>query len=173
MIDKPIIFLDCDGVVNCMETFMRRKPGDPLYVTEPILVGRVQRLAEQFDARIVICSTWRKFHDRSQFATLFPSWLGERLHPIWRTPDTGFRRGYDIRKWFDEAYHKGYIDASVPYVILDDDSDFLPGQYHVKTDALSGISNEHVAQARKLLNEQIERGPLRKVRPRHEEKDKC
>lgn len=154
--DRPLIFLDCDGVVNCIGTFMKRALGSSLYVHDPILLARVQRLAEEYDAQIVVSSTWRKLHDRKAFAALFPAWVGERLHPIWRTPDLGTRRGHEVRKWFDEAFERGFIGREFPpYVILDDDADFLPGQHLIQTSYQTGITNLDVAAARVCFENQM------------------
>lgn len=57
-------------------------------------------------------------------------------------------RGHEIEKWLDEH---DYIDR---YVIVDDDSDFLPSQmkYFVQTDGRVGLTMENAEKIIEILN---------------------
>lgn len=153
---RPILFLDCDGVLNTVNT--PRKERDPrrrawryyVHVSEPALVERLRRFAEEFNLIIVVSSTWRKLNTRGQFI----SYLGEWLQPHiprskhWRTGNgrTGFR-GVEVEQWFaDNKAHQG-----TPYVIFDDDGDFHWHQPLVNINYETGLTDENIARARAIL----------------------
>ena len=51
-----VIFLDIDGVLNARSTPNPRKFP---YVIDPVLLGRLKRLVENTQSKIVLSSTWR------------------------------------------------------------------------------------------------------------------
>jgi hypothetical protein len=125
-----IIFLDIDGVLNVCY------PEHDEYgrIFHPNFVDNLKRVIDETGAKIVISSTWR-------YAGL------ERMKEMWQkrnlpgevidvTPDctylynegllqltTRIERGHEIEYWLDE--NPGLVEN---YVILDDNSDFLPHQ---------------------------------------------
>jgi hypothetical protein len=127
---SKIIFLDIDGVLNVCY------PEHDEYgrIFHPNFVDNLKRVIDETGAKIVISSTWR-------YAGL------ERMKEMWQkrnlpgevidvTPDctylynegllqltTRIERGHEIEYWLDE--NPGLVEN---YVILDDNSDFLPHQ---------------------------------------------
>lgn len=68
-----IIFLDIDGVVNTMDYLRRQKQESGEMSNDnwcPIACKHIMLLCEQFDARIVISSTWRYNHTPEEFRDL-------------------------------------------------------------------------------------------------------
>jgi hypothetical protein len=93
--------------------------------------------------RIVVSSTWRlncatPDNDGSELGQK----LGEHglrnflFRPSWRTPSGGQCRGEEIAAWLKA--HPEITD----YMIIDDDSDMLPGQPLVKTHGHDGMSGQ-------------------------------
>ena len=55
-----VIFLDIDGVLNCIGSFNRTKTRFNGFVgMDPTLVARFNSLVEKTGARVVLSSTWR------------------------------------------------------------------------------------------------------------------
>lgn len=160
MKQRPIIFLDCDGVLNTHASFRRQrelKGKVPrrliVYISEPELVERLRMFCEEFDAVVVVSSTWRKLNTRAQFISCLGDWLQPHIprSGAWRTGNgrTG-HRGEEIRQWFID--HPTYQDA--PYVIFDDDRDFHPDQHFVHCNPEKGLSKANLNSARIKLHGQ-------------------
>ena len=148
-----IVFLDVDGVLNCLATFREKRPGGvALDVNKVALVGA---LCRRTGAKVVISSSWR--HGRGSMGRL-REWLHERGLPrhyvigrtpnraglvgkVWRAPC----RGDEIAAWC-EAHP---VDA---FVILDDDADMGALSAHlVRTTFDTGLTPEHCERAAKML----------------------
>jgi len=113
--DMKIIFLDIDGVLNTNRHLRRqyREKGRGKVTAHdwcPIACRHVTLLCEQFDARIVVSSTWRfehgldglrHFFEANEISSEFvigitPVLLGER--------DWGsYNRGEEIERWLRES----------------------------------------------------------------------
>ena len=84
-----IIFLDIDGVLNSKtyyKTVDRTKKDWNRF--NPLAVEMIRRLIEEFDASIVISSTWRYGLVKELKNELFKSGLIKYLHKDWKTPQT-------------------------------------------------------------------------------------
>lgn len=131
---------------------------------DPIACMLVRNLCEDFDAKLVISSSWRILHpERFSFMAILnaacPN-LGKHLYPDdvwWRTqtypfdsyPDKENRRGYEIQQWLKE----NDLNTKM-FIILDDDSDIAPYQdYFVKCDVYDGLTTQGYFKARALLGE--------------------
>lgn len=156
---RPIIFLDCDGVVNNDMTLKLHQPPRGGYISrthlhDPLLVERLRRLIETTQASVVVISTWRKTTTRRRFVSLLSDgWLNRYIMRgrLWRTnPDPSPFRGDDVQTWF--ASNRKYAGSA--YVILDDGKDFHPDQHHVCTDASIGLTDADVDAAIRLLRQQ-------------------
>ncbi|MDX1586143.1 MAG: HAD domain-containing protein [Balneolaceae bacterium] len=78
MSSENIIFLDIDGVLNTMHHLRRQKKETGKMSSNnwcPIACKHVTLLCEQFDAGIVISSTWRYNHSAEERNS---SWLKMR-----------------------------------------------------------------------------------------------
>lgn len=130
-----LIFLDMDGVLNSTQSahlHWRTKYDRKTFMQGfddlcPIAVSNLNWLLERVpDARIVISSTWRKFHEieewHEKMATDCPSIVGR---VIGKTPNLRTKlsqespiRGHEIYKWLEDNGH-----LETPYVVFDDDRD--------------------------------------------------
>ncbi|AXQ68859.1 hypothetical protein HOU00_gp266 [Caulobacter phage CcrPW] len=157
--NRPILFLDCDGVVNTTSTeplpYDKRRPAWRKYahLSEPAIVARLKAFVQAHNMIVVVSSTWRKLNTRAQFISYLGDWLQAHIprSKHWRTVSTnkGFR-GEEVRIWFRANPRHG----AAPYVIFDDDSDFYPDQPHVKTHYDHGLTDANIARASQLLAEQ-------------------
>lgn len=146
------VFLDVDGVLNhfeCIHEHHRLR----LETLAALDDKCIQRLKTILDAAlperhtIVLSSSWR-YSGRlcnilqarlQQFGLCFAS----------KTDKDGKWRGHEIKRWLDERpqFNPNRI------LILDDDSDMLPEQlpFFVQTSMETGLTDDHVAQAKKIL----------------------
>lgn len=151
-----VIFLDIDGVLNCLSRW-----GDIPDVSRvgtklcPDATARLKRIVDATDAQIVVSSTWR-----IHFMRELEQWLHRhginRSRVIGATPTSsqspggiyvGDTRGGEIRAWLNA--HPGVVEA---FVILDDDTvmgSLAP--HHVVTTWAEGLLDEHVDPAIALL----------------------
>lgn len=150
--DKPIVFLDIDGVLNSANFFSqdniyprdnRRSQLDP---------QAIKYLNEIADWNFVLSSTWRKFYERDEMNKLLND-MGFKGTIIDYTPDLNWKgslRGNEIRVWMNE---NGLRD-STKYIIFDDDSDMLLWQKDnfIHIDGHFGLSPNHVYRAKRKMN---------------------
>lgn len=127
-----IIFLDIDGVLNTEAHLRRQKQTGNISNRNwsPIACRHISLLCKQFDARIVVSSTWRYSHTTDELREIFADNNIDPELVIGVTPDLMqekqpqlFCRGDEIRLWLEEnEYHT--------YVIIDDlpVSEFLKDQ---------------------------------------------
>lgn len=144
------VFLDIDGVVTS---------GRSQYSFDEECLGRLGRILEATDARIVVTSSWKGQTVQETVGYLtdvcdplvagHPFPFCDRIVGItadWPAIDDRHKRGKEV-----EAYLKTHSCAS--YVILDDGEGFLPGQmdHLVHTHDSVGISEEDVIRAIDIL----------------------
>lgn len=127
-----VLFLDIDGVVNCLNTRQRHRGFIGIDPYMALLVGRIH-LAHD-DVKFVLSSSWRHFKDGGKEE------IEKQVVPIFDVtpslPDS--LRGKEIKAWLD--LHPEVIK----YAILDDDNDFLQEQmpYLFRTTWETGITEE-------------------------------
>jgi hypothetical protein len=145
-----IIFLDIDGVLNSAQyykTVDSRKKDWKRF--DPKVVTLLIKLIEEFNAKIVISSTWR-FGAISQLNDeLKKSGLKKYLHKNWKTPQIyPSHRGTEIKMWLEK--HSGVLN----YLIFDDDVNILDDQmeHYVKTNIETGLQKEHFQKAQLIMN---------------------
>lgn len=160
-----IIFLDIDGVLNSTRSSIALNNSGEPHVTgglcfstipgyeikftqeyfklDPIAVALLKRVVEDSSAKIVISSTWRIGSCLEHFVKMFECYG-------WDTKDiiidltseirvAGTIRGHEVEKWLQSNAH---LDIT-HYVIVDDNSDFLPSQkeHFVQTNMNIGFSH--------------------------------
>ncbi len=145
-----IIFLDVDGVLNSTASIAM---GVHL---QPEKVMLVDLLAELMDAHIVISSTWRHMWVYRDLVELFRiTGIRDAQRIVATTPRNigATCRGEEIQTILDDETY-----APDQYVILDDDSDFLPHQmpHLVQTDMRTGMTQDHFHKAIKVLKGEID-----------------
>lgn len=163
-----IIFLDCDGVLNCSQTFQRRysawiEAGNtvikgeefawPLGHLDETLIFNLNTIVEQTGCKIVVSSSWRLSAEFVHFG----EWLVHRgfKYPdsiIDKTPNLPVVdncRGEEIKAWLDK--HPEVTE----YAILDDDVvDIMPVHPHnlIGTNGNEGLTEKRAQAAIALLN---------------------
>lgn len=156
-----IIFLDVDGVLNCIGYFRNRDKKDKMNDISEYHVILLSTICELTNARIILSSTWRELDDPSEdsysvYKTLENALAkyGMKIHGKTRYIDNN--RPLEIKTWLDENIKDM---SKVDFISLDDD--FSPGQYAkydiagclIKTDFYSddptvgGLQPRHVEMA--------------------------
>ena len=157
-IERPILFLDVDGVLNSHD-YIRR--GGSLSCTrdgiDPEAVKHLQRIVDETECSLILSSTWRLIHPLADMrGRLIAKGMRHPCPLRGKTPDLseqqtkgaiqiGVRRGEEVKHWIDRNRFEGR------YVCLDDDSDFLPDQPLVKTNFNEGLTAAHADQCIAIL----------------------
>lgn len=145
------IFLDFDGVLNSLRSFVGLGGGGTAEKLDPVAIGLIDRLCRDLrvaglNPYVVISSSWRKGREVQWFKDLFAV-RAANLHVVGKTPSLASGvRGEEVRAWLIE-----HASVTAPHVCFDDDSDFLAGQPLVLTTFAHGLQIEHIATAFTLL----------------------
>ncbi len=129
-----ILFLDVDGVVNCVTTAQRHRGAIGI---DPYMALLVDRIIQATKCEVVLSSTWRlwensrkeveqqvcKFIDVTKSMPLIG---GSEMH----------ERGKEIAEWLSRH------PEVEKYAILDDSTDFMPDQPLFKTSWSTGLTQE-------------------------------
>lgn len=156
-----LVFLDIDGVLNSDAWFARSPPRDwGLDHLDPEAVARVDRLASDTGARIVISSTWRLVYPLQQIRAMLAA-KGLRAPIVDRTPEIpaefaeGRVRAQEIERWLNAhelRVRRGEGGVIESFVILDDLEDFGHLEGHcVRTRFATGLLDAHVVRATAIL----------------------
>lgn len=162
--NNPVVFLDFDGVVNTLMIYkepikarrLLQKDGyyfDLCYpqdkrVSNTQAILWLEKLCKEFNADIVITSTWRKDYELA-CECLYNSGLSKEIKIIDKTPWLDGYRGKEIDAWLKKH-------SCPAFVILDDDTDMAPYMDHlVKTDSDTGITVMIYERAKQLLQNQL------------------
>lgn len=155
-----IIFLDIDGVLNTRKHLQRQKQ-ETGYMSSldwsPIACRHVTLLCQQYDARIVVSSTWRYNHNLEELRQFFadndidpglvsgttPALIGER--------ELGsYQRGEEIARWLedhdcgtfviiDDMPESQFLEEQQPHlVVVKQDKGFAEKQAAVRAAAILG-----------------------------------
>lgn len=125
-----VLFLDIDGVVNCVTTSQRHRG---FIGIDPYMAALVRRIVDATGCQVVLSSSWRHFPDGRKE-------VEQQVCPILDvtpTSSSGFR-GDEIRVWLNAH------PEVTRYAIVDDNSDMLPeqGKNFFKTSWAQGITEE-------------------------------
>lgn len=155
--EKPIIFLDFDGVV---ETIYWEKNKDGVWDFNVHKIGRrelnnkqaigwLNELYKKVPYDVVVSSTWRIGMSLDELqGLLIRSGFNREIKVIGTTPILYQQRGLEIQEWIDTAEFKG------KFIIIDDDSDMchlLP--LLVRCDCQLGFTIYDYQKALRLLEE--------------------
>lgn len=134
---KPVIFLDFDGVLNSLRSTLAMG-GCNRHQFDTVAVNLVARLAREADANVVVSSAWRIGSNVPELRAILSTYsasLAARV--IGMTPRGLGNRGEEIAQWLAENPN----DHNRSFVIIDDDSDMLESQlpHFVKTSHRDGF----------------------------------
>ena len=150
--DKPVVFLDIDGVLNSTQFFKMENTYPKSNPRSQLDSEAISYLNEIADWNFVLSSTWRKFYKKSEMNKMLNE-MDFRGTIIDYTPSfdwKGSLRGNEIRVWLND---NGLKDSK-KYIIFDDDSDMLYWQRNnfVHVDNHFGLGPNHVWRAKQILN---------------------
>ncbi len=167
-INKKLIFLDIDGVLNdekyfetiskkCNSYNSKKEWKQHQINPEKIeLLNTVMRVSESNNksVEIVISSSWRKstiLHDLKYYFTVNGFKFANKI--INTTPSSGPIRGLGIRNFINLYKLQYQIEDDIDYVIIDDDQDMLYEQRNnfVHVDNKIGLSVDDVTKIIKIL----------------------
>lgn len=134
-----ILFLDIDGVVNCSTTTQRHRGFIGIDPVMAFIVGKIQL---DTDCKVVLSSTWRlmpggKEEVEKQVCEIFDV-----------TPSLPGIRGDEVNAWLEKH------PEVEKYAIVDDNSDFYPGQKLFLTEWITGITEDVAKQITEYLNKE-------------------
>lgn len=156
--NKPIIFLDYDGVVNTVywSHYFRNKshprgvfradfatPSDG-FVNNFQAICWLNETYKQIKYDIVVTSTWRMFDNYKE--CLYNGGLNKEIKILGKTPIINHNRALEIKTWMQENSFNG------KYVILDDDNVKGMSRHLVKCDTFYGYGIKEMHNVIKLLN---------------------
>jgi hypothetical protein len=140
---RKILFLDCDGVVNRGSSFdptnkeYQRSDG---YVVERELVARVKQIVADTGCEIVLSSSWR-------LGSAGREAIQKHVKLVDVTPShSDYIRGYEVDQWL-----RMHPDVE-QYAILDDNSDFYGEQHLFLTTFKDGLTEEIASKVTNFLN---------------------
>lgn len=153
-----VIFLDVDGVLNCVSTEDRCRG---FIGIDDKLVEALYEIVEQTSAEIVLCSSWKSSWEKSEKnkQDSLGNYLDEKLekqglHILGKTDDNGGDRGHGIRNYLKDN------PQITSWCVIDDEvfedyEECSIMEYLVKTEFYNengGIQSEHIEKAVSLLN---------------------
>ena len=150
-----IIFLDIDGVITthrvllAQDTNREDKSFDNAW--DFIAIGALNKWCSEFNAKIVISSTWRM---RGPLCIEQLTRMGLNPDHIFKeepfTPVMGTgTRADEITRWLMKRWHK-----MRNFIVLDDDDDGLSAQFgerFIKTDTYNGLTFDAMRKATTIL----------------------
>ena len=165
--NRPVIFLDFDGVLNTERYQARlRLDGKPIKdawgpLFDPHAVENLRQILDEMDAQIVISSSCRYVHSLDSLRTM---WVtrdlpGEILDTL-ACGATYISRGEEIECWLER-------NDRPDYAIIDDLDDFSPAQrdHYVETNPIVGITEADAQKAIEILQKsRAERRKLARIR---------
>lgn len=138
-----VLFLDIDGVCNCMFTPQRVK-GYYLGI-DPAMAKRVRQIRDETQCSVVLSSTWRTDPELEQEV------IDKVCNIIGSTPEISLHdRGKEVEAWL-----KDHPEVE-RYAILDDNDWFLPEQPLFKTTNILGLTDEIAQKVIDYLNKDSE-----------------
>ncbi len=148
------IFLDFDGVLNTeqyqAQLALEGKPAKDEYgpLFDPKAVARLSEIVESTKAKIFVISSWSEVLGKDKILEMWEKrGLPGKIRVVF-VPD---EKCLSMSQWIKACLNR---ETFLPYVILDDESQFLPEQeeYLIKVSPVTGISKENIEQAISILN---------------------
>lgn len=129
-----VLFLDIDGVVNCVTTAQRHRG---VIGIDPYMALIVDRIIQATGCDVVLSSTWRLWEEsRKEVERQVCKFIDvTKSMPLQGGSET-HERGKEIAEWLSRH------PEVERYAILDDSTDFIPGQPLFKTMWSTGLTQE-------------------------------
>ena len=159
--DRPIVFLDIDGVLNSEQWYAQAtsrkeernsQPSTHRSLLErsidPACIQRLNRLLQRTGAVVIVSSSWRKKHQLSEIVSIIEArgFCGEVIGAT-SSDDGTLSRGEEITRWLKKNVPRG-----VAYVAVDDEVETgLPTEVVVVTSKDTGLTDEDVERAVRIL----------------------
>lgn len=160
MVERKIVFLDIDGVLNSERFFVTA----PMAERESMIDKEAVKLLNQLEGtEIVVTSSWGE--DGGETERRLKD-AGLDLPIVGYTNKVHYKfdwacRGNEIEKWVIEnigdamgtKYGSEYKSKSFSYVIFDDDQDMLYGQKDnfIYVNRFYGLTSDDIKKAKKIL----------------------
>jgi hypothetical protein len=158
-----LIFLDFDGVLNCVGTKDRinhpKFSGIRIRGLDKERVELVSSLAEETNSQIIISSSWREVFDMAQIKSLLKSYgFVNSVRIIDRTPiqiDSGWSLSKMTLTRSDEI--ELYLKNNQPdHLLILDDIVTKYKRYQIQTVDSTGFFSGHMKRARQILSLKFE-----------------
>lgn len=155
-----VLFLDFDGVMNSVGSFIYNNRQNLLGMTEvpthesfcPVASSNLKFILEELpDVQIVVSSTWRKYKTIDTLKKIFDINSIPSHKIIGTTPiDPSRYRGSEIEEYL---YYNPEVTS---FVILDDDTDMYPYLDRlVKTESRDGLTFSKAEQVIEMFGEKL------------------
>ena len=160
--ERPIVFLDIDGVLNSKQWYAQAasrkdernsQPSTDRSLLErsidPTCIQRLNRLLQHAGAVVIVSSSWRKKHQLSEIVSIIEArgFCGEVIG-VTPSDDGTLSRGGEIATWLKKNVPRG-----VAYVAVDDEVETgLPTEVVVVTSRDTGLTDEDVERAIRILS---------------------
>lgn len=152
-----VIFLDIDGVLNSVSSFIYNNRMHFLGLTQdfsheslcPIACSNLQYVLEECpDIKLVISSTWRKYYSLEEIKAKFDRYGVDSSRIVGMNPIDSSYRGKEIQEYLD------LHPEITQFAILDDDSDMEPNMERlVKVDSRNGFTFTDAEKLIEMLGE--------------------
>jgi hypothetical protein len=160
-----VVFLDIDGVLvtsssknkyNWLKALGQNPAEEEQFDTKAI--HNLNQLLEKTGAFVTVISQWRRTVSLGKIKSLLTNAGFTYWHRIMDTYDWFCEKDWrpdEIEEFLVENLTKDDEEYPVPYVILDDNSDYKDFQlpHHVRTDPEIGFSEENLNKAIEILGE--------------------
>ena len=163
-----ILFLDIDGVLNCMNVVDKKPSNDErVYGFNPDLVKNLKKVVDATGCRIVVSSSWRyhldyaPFQPKMEWRKVLAEMMGYDASTLFigNTPrGNSGKRGEEILAWILENKDAYGVYQSVPIricVVDDEIGDIIcniDSRNVVKTDMRKGLTEEDADRIIEILN---------------------
>lgn len=151
---KGIIFLDISGPLLTLRNAVKFSKEE----FDPECVENLIKICDETGSKVVIHSN--SSHKRNKSSDELIEWFSDkdvrlRNYIIDKTPDTGFNKEKEIKKWLDEAVKTNRYNIANSFVIIDDERyELVPYFDHlVQVSNIYGINEDVVKRVINLFNE--------------------
>lgn len=113
---------------------------------DPITIGLINKVVKEFNVKVILSSTWRKFHPIEEISKILGIEISDKTEVL------NTLRGYEIQEYLSRH------PEIKTYAIIDDDSDFLDEQlpFFIKVGKDDGFSLSNYKKLRSIFGDNDE-----------------